>query len=533
LSPFGTMGQGGNVWDWLETASDGTNNSATEKRQSRGGLYFSVASQLASTSPAFGQSPTEQSFGTGFRVASTAPSSNADLGGLSLGGIDFSPAFYPSTTAYAAAVDTTVASIIVSPTVSDPTAVVTVNGSSDLGNPVNLEFGANTINIVVTAQDGRTVKTYTLTVTRAPDTTEPVITLLGENPAKIVTGSSFTDPGATVTDNIDPPRTIMGSGTVNTAVAGEYTLTYAASDSAGNTATPVTRTVLVLAVPQNTATIDFGGSVQTAGDRLNVGFVGSPGVVATAGGGLRVARQGGVGMVYFPAGYGIAADPPTIDEAGSAPESSTRTALSARQLFDDGTFGPTGASVTWNPATNQAITVTPEGIAQANTVYQNTIANFTATIGSDSFTNFLTVVNTLPDNFGAWAGDTFDDAWEIAQGMTGALNPTNLNNGMPAWQLYAMGINPAVPFTGNPAPARVGTNGGFLTISYTRNPYATGYTFSPQEAANLAIGFSNMVSPVSTTNLVNGVEQITTRGSVPMSSTNRQFLRLQITRPQP
>ncbi|MFM6128958.1 MAG: immunoglobulin-like domain-containing protein, partial [Sphaerospermopsis kisseleviana] len=471
-----------------------------------------------------------------------AASANADLSALSLSSGTLSPAFAGATTNYTATVSNAVSTLSVTPTVSQANATVQVrvNGgtfssvtSGSASSTLALNTGSNAVDVRVTAQDGTTTKTYTVTVTRAPDTTAPVITLLGENPVRIVTGSSFTDPGATVTDNIDPPRTIMGSGTVNTSVAGEYTLTYAATDSAGNAAAPVTRTILVLTIPQNTATIDFGGSVQTAGDRLNVGFVGSPGLVATAGGGVRVARQGGIGMVYFPAGYGIGADSSTINEAGSVPESSTRTTLSARQLFDDATFGPAGASVTWSPVTNQAITVSPEGVAQASAVYQNTIANFTATIGSASFTNFLTVINTLPDNFGAWAGDTFDDAWEIAQGMTGALNPTNLNNGVPAWQLYAMGINPAVPFTGNPAPARVGTNGGFLTMSYTRNPSATGYIFSPQEAGSLVTGFSNMTAPFSTTNLVNGVEQITTRGSVPMSATNRQFLRLQITRPQP
>lgn len=534
LGPYGTMGQGGNVWDWLETASDGTNNSPTERRKARGGLYFSTTPSLQSSAPAYDNSPTTEEPGIGFRVASApAPSTNADLGGLSLGDVDFTPNFSSTTTDYTAGVGTAVASIVVSPTVSDPTAVVTVNGSSNLNNPIDLGFGANTISIVVTAQDGKTVKTYTLIVTRAPDTTPPLITLLGDNPVKIAVGTSFTDPGATVTDNIDPPRTITGTGTINPAVAGEYTLTYTATDSAGNSAAPVTRTVLVLAIPQNSATIDYGGSVQTAADRLNVGFVGTPGIVATAGNGNRVARQGGVGMVYYSAGYGIGADSPTINEAGSSPDSSTRTTLSAREIFDDGTFGPAAANVTWSPVTNQTITVTPDGVAQAGTVYENTAASFTATIAGKPATNFLTVLNTLPDNFGAWAGDTFDDAWEIAQGMTGAVNPNSLNNGVPAWQLYAMGFNPASSSASASATARVGTNSGFLTISYTRNPYAINYNFIPQEAGNLAVGFSNLIAPVSSTNLVNGIQQITTRGSVPIASTNRQFLRLQITRPQP
>jgi hypothetical protein len=38
---------------------------------------------------------------------------------------------------------------------------------------------------------------------------------------------------------------------------------------------------------------------------------------------------------------------------------------------------------------------------------------------------------------------------------------------------------------------------------------------------------------VSVTNFVNGTNQITTRGSVPMNATNRQFLRVQVTQPAP
>jgi len=37
LSPYGTMGQGGNTYEWCESAFDGTNDSTTESRAARGG----------------------------------------------------------------------------------------------------------------------------------------------------------------------------------------------------------------------------------------------------------------------------------------------------------------------------------------------------------------------------------------------------------------------------------------------------------------------------------------------------------------
>lgn len=82
-----------------------------------------------------------------------------------------------------------------------------------------------------------------------PDTQRPVITLIGANPLTIYKGSAFTDPGATVTDNADATRTIAGTGEVNTATVGNYTLNYNATDAAGNLALPVTRTVSVVLDP--------------------------------------------------------------------------------------------------------------------------------------------------------------------------------------------------------------------------------------------------------------------------------------------
>ena len=81
------------------------------------------------------------------------------------------------------------------------------------------------------------------------DTTPPVITLNGSNPQEVYKGVSYNDPRAVVTDNVDATQTIQGSGTVSTSVLGVYTITYAATDAAGNAAEPVTRTINVILDP--------------------------------------------------------------------------------------------------------------------------------------------------------------------------------------------------------------------------------------------------------------------------------------------
>ncbi|MFA5126419.1 MAG: immunoglobulin-like domain-containing protein [Patescibacteria group bacterium] len=94
-----------------------------------------------------------------------------------------------------------------------------------------------------------------------PDTVPPVITLLGSNPVDIYVGDSYTDAGATASDDIDGDisANIVLSGTVNTSTVGAYILTYDVSDAAGNPAVPVTRTVNVAAQPTPPPPAPSGG----------------------------------------------------------------------------------------------------------------------------------------------------------------------------------------------------------------------------------------------------------------------------------
>jgi hypothetical protein len=89
------------------------------------------------------------------------------------------------------------------------------------------------------------------------DTLAPTLTMLGASPATVTVGSPYTDAGATALDNIDGDLTssIVATSTVNTSVIGTYTVTYNVSDSSGNSATPVVRTVNVVAAPAPSASV--------------------------------------------------------------------------------------------------------------------------------------------------------------------------------------------------------------------------------------------------------------------------------------
>jgi len=124
----------------------------------------------------------------------------------------------------------------------------------------NIVVAGDTVNTVV---EGTYVVTYDVSdaagnaapqVTRTVnvDGTPPVITLLGENPLNLSVGDTYADPGATAADDIDGDITssiVVAGDTVNTAVAGAYAVTYDVSDSAGNPAVQLTRTVNVVNDP--------------------------------------------------------------------------------------------------------------------------------------------------------------------------------------------------------------------------------------------------------------------------------------------
>lgn len=74
--------------------------------------------------------------------------------------------------------------------------------------------------------------------------TAPTIVITGANPMQVLLNQAFADPGATAADACNPSIVVTESGSVNTAVAGRYTLTYSAAGASGLTSI-ATRTVLV------------------------------------------------------------------------------------------------------------------------------------------------------------------------------------------------------------------------------------------------------------------------------------------------
>ena len=133
-------------------------------------------------------------------------SADATLSALSLSGIDFG-AFNAAATQYTAQVvnitQTTVAATV---NHSGASRVVKLNGAVDADGVIPLAVGRNVITVEVTAEDGSTTRTYTVTVTREMVTG----TLPTDDPPVNFRVTSYTDTSVTVAWGVPKDRGITG-----------------------------------------------------------------------------------------------------------------------------------------------------------------------------------------------------------------------------------------------------------------------------------------------------------------------------------
>jgi len=121
--------------------------------------------------------------------------------------------------------------------------VLTELGMTDVGDPGGVDLaigGAFAAGLGIYLNDGFGNLGF-------GDAVPPVLTLLGEALVEIPSGNSYTDAGATAEDNIDGDisASVVVTAAVNTAIVGDYIVTYNVTDLAGNDAAPITRTVRV------------------------------------------------------------------------------------------------------------------------------------------------------------------------------------------------------------------------------------------------------------------------------------------------
>ena len=134
-------------------------------------------------------------------------------------------------------------------------------------------------------------------------------------------GATWVDPGATA----DTGETVTASGTVNTSVVGTYTITYTATDAAGNAGTD-TRTVTVVDITAPVITVTSGtDTIEAGGTWADAGATADTGETVTASGTVDANTAGTYTITY------------TATDAAGNVGTATRTIT-----VGDGNFAPVG-----------------------------------------------------------------------------------------------------------------------------------------------------------------------------------------------
>ena len=204
---------------------------------------------------------------------------NSYLSNLKINGgaIPLTPAFHYTTTSYTASVTNATTSIKVTPVAADVNATVKINGtpvkSGTASAPLPLKAGPNTINTIVTAQNGTSARLYAIIVTRAPSTNANLAALslsngtlspafatgttgytVSVNTTSITVTPTASDATATVTVN----GKTVASGAASTAIplaVGHNTITTTVTAQDGTTTNTYTITVTRLSNNANLANL--------------------------------------------------------------------------------------------------------------------------------------------------------------------------------------------------------------------------------------------------------------------------------------
>jgi len=152
------------------------------------------------------------------------------------------------------------------------TATTTTNGTGSWSLALSLNQNAlNNLNVTATDSANNTSSSTSFIITH--DNTAPIITLTGDRDMSVFNTNGYSEPGFSVSDNLDTSLVTSTSGSVNINTAGNYYLTYLATDDAGNAAS-TTRVVRVI-VTEAATSGSSGGNVRSGGGGSSEASTGS------------------------------------------------------------------------------------------------------------------------------------------------------------------------------------------------------------------------------------------------------------------
>ena len=264
-----------------------------------------------------------------------------------------------------------------------------------------------------------------------------------------------------------------------------------------------------------------GGTRSTSTAYTNDGGVGDVTGVSTVAAPAETAKHGYIGQLTEVTALQLAATPATVNETATCQ-------LSGVQLLDDLTTNAVpSSSITWSIGGGPLTSISSGGLATAATVYQNTGATAQGVYAGNTGTLGLTVVNTLPDNFGSYAADGIADGWQVQ--YFGLANPQAAPavdadlDGLINFVEYGFGL---IPTSGAslqlPPPEIIGSN---LVITFLTPAGVNGIIYGAEWSTTLS------TNPLDWEPISNTGSPPVNAFSVPVGSNQRMFLRLKLTTP--
>jgi hypothetical protein len=222
-------------------------------------------------------------------------------------------------------------------------------------------------------------------------------------------------------------------------------------------------------------------------------------------------RSGYAGQLLDLAGIAIdePSSPMTIHESGTLQ-------LTVSLIYDDATKSVLSANdLIWSVPSGPLAGIDSSGLATAGLVYQDTSALVQVVWGSFSDRLNLTVLETIPNNFGRYAADGLPDDWQAqyfgSNGLNAGPNDNFDGDGLTNLQEFAFGTNPTETSTGSlsyaagfisqrglPAVSLRNITGGVdFRASFIRrkNHLAVGLTYQVQFSGDLTTWQSSTATP--------------------------------------
>ena len=156
-----------------------------------------------------------------------------------------------------------------------------------------------------------------------------------------------------------------------------------------------------------TEVTDRGGRRASSANYTNFGSAGGVAGISTVVTPAETAKHGYLGQIYDVTDFVLSSTPTSINEGGTLQ-------LAAWQLLDDASFLAVNASaVSWSQPSLPLTGISAGGLATAGLVYQPTPATVQGVYQGRTAMLNLTVLDTIKDNYGSYAGDGVGDDWQV------------------------------------------------------------------------------------------------------------------------